>query len=104
MVLPILVAVTWGMVWLLSVGLAQVRTVDAARETARAAARGDPTSVAVAAGRRVAPPGAAVTVAVTDEQVVVDASAMVSGPGGLFEWLPQVRVHARAVAVSEESS
>jgi hypothetical protein len=52
----------------------------------------------------VAPPGAAVTVAVAEEQVVVDASAMVSGPGGLFEWLPEVRVHARAVAVSEESS
>ncbi|MFI2708388.1 TadE family type IV pilus minor pilin, partial [Nocardioides sp. CER28] len=40
MVLPALVAVTIGLVWLLSVGAAQVRTVDAARETARALARG----------------------------------------------------------------
>ena len=41
--LPLLVAVTIGLVWLLSVGAAQVRTVDAARETARAVARGDDT-------------------------------------------------------------
>ena len=41
MVLPLLVAVAIGLVWLLSVGAAQVRAVDAARETARALARGD---------------------------------------------------------------
>ena len=41
LVLPLLVAVTLGLVWLLAVGAAQVRTVDAARETARAVARGD---------------------------------------------------------------
>ncbi|UMG94733.1 hypothetical protein MF408_08035 [Nocardioides sp. TF02-7] len=33
-------AVTTALVWLLSVGAAQVRTVDAAREAARAVARG----------------------------------------------------------------
>ncbi|MFC6345462.1 TadE family protein, partial [Nocardioides hankookensis] len=34
MTLPLLLAVTIGLVWLLSVGAAQVRAVDAARETA----------------------------------------------------------------------
>ena len=38
--LPLLLAVTVGLVWLLAVGAAQVRVVDAAREAARAAARG----------------------------------------------------------------
>ncbi len=41
MVLPLLLAVVVAMTWLLSVGLAQVRTVDAAREAARALARGE---------------------------------------------------------------
>ena len=57
MVLPLLVAVTIGLVWLLAVGAAQVRTVDAARETARAVARGDSATAAVARGERVAPAG-----------------------------------------------
>ena len=57
MVLPLLVAVTIGLVWLLAIGSAQVRAVDAARETARAVARGDSESEAVARGAQVAPPG-----------------------------------------------
>ena len=57
MVLPLLVAVTLGLVWLLAVGAAQVRTVDAARETARALARGDEESAAVGRGLAVAPAG-----------------------------------------------
>ena len=40
MALPLLVAVTVGLVWLLAVGAAQIRVVDAARETARAAGPG----------------------------------------------------------------
>ena len=49
------VAVTVGLVWLLSVGAAQVRVVDAARETARAVARGDDQG----AGGRARPAGRA---------------------------------------------
>jgi hypothetical protein len=99
--LPILVAVTWGLVWLLSVGVAQVRMVDAARETARAVARGDATSAAVARGQEVAPADAVITVATTTDRVLVTASATIPGPGGMFGWLPGVRVQARAVAATE---
>lgn len=102
MALPILVAVTWGLAWLLSVGLAQVRTIDAARETARAVARGDPTDSAVARGRQVAPPGATLTVVTATGEVVVTATVAVDGPGGLFGWLPGVRVTARTVAALED--
>ena len=62
MVLPLLGAVTIGLVWLLAVGAAQVRAVDAARETARAVARGDSVAEAVARGARVAPAGSRVSV------------------------------------------
>ena len=43
MAVPLLLAVTLGMVWLLTLGTAQVRMVDATREAARAVARGDAT-------------------------------------------------------------
>ncbi|GAA1953638.1 hypothetical protein GCM10009798_11000 [Nocardioides panacihumi] len=101
MVLPALVAVTLGLVWLLSVGAAQVRTVDAARETARAWARGDDGTAAVDRGVRVGPDGTSVSVHSDGDQVVVTARARVQGPGGLFGFLPGVTVHARAVAATE---
>lgn len=100
--LPLLIAVTTGLVWLLSVGAAQIRTVDAARETARAVARGDDEGAAVAIGERVAPDGVRVSVVSSGEQVVVRAAGHVAGPGGLFAFLPGVDVHAEAVAVGEE--
>jgi Flp pilus assembly protein TadG len=103
LVLPILVAVTIGLVWLLSVGVAQVRTVDAARETARAVARGDDIGEAVARGQQVAPEGSRVTVTTADGQVVATATGRVAGPGGLFDFLPGVEVRAEAVAADEET-
>lgn len=101
--LPLLVAVTIGLVWLLAVGTAQIRTVDAAREAARAVARGDDVGAAVERGRRVAPDGAEVAVRTEGGQVVATTSAEVDGPGGLFGFLPAVTVHAEAVAAAEES-
>jgi Flp pilus assembly protein TadG len=103
--LPLLVAVTIGLVWLLSVGVAQVRVVDAARETARAAARGEGTDEAVARGLQVAPPGSRITVrsASGDGRVTADAVGQVTGPGGLFGFLPVVTVRAEAVAAAEQT-
>lgn len=102
LVLPVLVAVTIGLVWLLAVGAAQVRTVDAARETARAVARGDAEADAVARGRQVAPSGSTFTVVRTGEEVRVTVSDEVAGPGGLFAHLPAPTVRAEAVAGLEE--
>lgn len=101
MVLPLLVAVTAGLFWLLAVGAAQVRVVDAARETARAAARGDDDASAVARGQRVAPPGSSVTLGRSGGEVVAEASGRVRGPGGLFDFLPAVQVSATAHALDE---
>lgn len=101
LVLPILVAVTIGLVWLLSVGVAQVRAVDAARETARMAARGDSDAEALARGRAVAIAGSEVTVSRGGGEVRAVVRGTVTGPGGLFGALPGVRVEAEAVAVEE---
>lgn len=102
--LPLLFAVALGLVWLLSVGAAQVRTVDAAREAARAAARGDDAQAARAAGQRVAPEGVTVAVSSSGGQVVATATGTVAGPGGLFGFLPGAAVHAQAVALAEGES
>jgi Flp pilus assembly protein TadG len=98
--IPVLVSLTIGLVWLLTIGVAQVRMVDAARETARAAARGDPAQAAIEQGRRVAP-GATVTLSGADGDVRATASDVVGAPGGLLGFLPAVRVHAKAVTTAE---
>ena len=104
MALPLLVAVTMGLVWLLSVGADPLRAVDGARATARAVARGDDQGAAIALGQRVAPDGAAISVSGAGDEVHVQVQAWADGPGGLFSFLPGVRLHAEAVATSEESS
>ena len=47
--------------------------------------------------------GMRVLVEVTGEEVRVEASARVDGPGGLFDFLPGVTVRSTAVAVAEET-
>jgi len=93
--------VTIGMVWLVSLAVAQVRVVDAAREAARSLARDDPAATAEALGRRVAPGGSRVVLRQSPEEVRVRITANVEGPGGLFAFLPGVEVHSEAVAARE---
>lgn len=100
-VLPVLVAVVLGLVWLLSLGIAQVRTVDAAREAARALARGDAPATAIGRGQRVGPAGTSIAVDERADQVRAMASVEMHGPGGLLGFLPGVRLHATAVAAAE---
>ena len=102
MVVPLLVSLAVGLVWLLAVGVDQVRTVDAARETARALARGDDESAAVGRGLAVAPDGSRVAVSRGGGEVRVTVTGRVQGPGGLFAHLPSPRLHAEAVAADEE--
>ncbi|WP_210651242.1 TadE family protein [Nocardioides sp. SYSU D00065] len=101
--IPLLVALTAGLVWMLAVGAAQVRVIDASREAARAVARGDDPAAAQAVAVRIAPDGARVRLEVGEGRVVVTTSARVSGPGGLLGALPGVTVTADAVAVVEKS-
>lgn len=97
-VLPLLLALTWGLLWAISLAATQVRVVDTAREVARAAARGD-RAPDVASG------DAAVRVSVhrQGDRVRVVATSDVGGPGGLFRFLPAVELSSTAVAVEEPS-
>lgn len=100
-VLPLLVSVTLGLVWLLALAVTQVRVIDAAREVARAAARDESGTVATAQGARIAPAGALIHVDRGDGTVRVRVEAEVTGPGGLFRFLPGVTVTGEAVAATE---
>jgi Flp pilus assembly protein TadG len=101
--IPLLVSLTAGLVWMLAVGAAQVRVIDASREAARAVARGDDVATAEEVALRIAPEQASVRIEVGDTQVVVTTRARVSGPGGLLASLPGVTVTADAVALVETS-
>lgn len=100
-VLPLIAVLTLGMAWLVSLGVTHVRAVDAARETARAVARGDAAGAAVALGKEVAPGGSRFAVSTHGRRVVVTVSAPVRAPGGLFAFLPDFDVHAQSVAARE---
>jgi hypothetical protein len=100
-VLPVLVAVVLALSWMLSLAVTQVRVVDAARETARAAARDEPRATAVERGRRVAPDGARITLTAVGSSVVASVETDVRGPGGLLGFLPAVHVASRSVAARE---
>lgn len=99
--LPLLLGVTLVMVWLLALGVGQVRAVDGAREVARSMARGDDPEEALTVGRRVAPDGARFVVERGGERVVVRVTARVDAPGGLGSLLPDATLDAEAVAVAE---
>jgi Flp pilus assembly protein TadG len=97
-VLPVLLLVLAGAVAAVTVVGAQLRCVDAAREGARAAARGEPPAVVEALVARAAPEGGTTTVSVGQEEVRVTVSAQVAalGPVPL-----RITVSAAAVALME---
>ena len=99
--LPLLAVFAISMAWLVSLGITQVRALDAARETARSAARSDGSGAALALGRRVAPSGSRISLGRGDGTVVVKVSSPVRGPAGLFGHWATFRVEAEAVAAQE---
>lgn len=74
----------------------QVRCVDAAREAARLAARGDPRS-GVLAARRIAPDGARI-------DVRRDGDFLVATVAARSVVLPALDIRARAVAAAEPTT
>jgi TadE-like protein. len=98
MVLPALVVLVCVAVGAVAVATAQLRCVDAAREAARAAARGEGASAARTLAIQAAPRAARVTVSLVGDRAEVTVTATVRPLGRL---LPAVSVRARAVAVRE---
>jgi Flp pilus assembly protein TadG len=78
---------------------AQLRCVDAAREGARLAARGEAHERVVATAERLGPAGAAATVRRQGEQVVVTVKATARP---LTRLLPGIPVHAQAAVEPED--
>jgi len=97
--MPVLVALVLGLVWMLSLGVTQFRVNEAARETARAAARGDSDPAALA--QRIAPDGASVSVSTDGPTVTVTVAVAMPVPRGIFSFIPSPRVEATSVAANE---
>jgi Flp pilus assembly protein TadG len=100
--LPVLLAVTLALVWMIGLGVGQVRVVDGAREGARALARGDDLETARSLAAEVAGAGATVRLGRTEGQVAVTVERVVTGPGGLLGRLSGVRLRATAVTAPEQ--
>ena len=100
-VLPTLVLIIAAGLSMLSVVVAQVRCVDAAREAARAAARDEPTEVVRATATRAAPRQRAWTSALTGRR---SRSRSPHVPARSALLLPSFRVTATAVALREPES
>jgi Flp pilus assembly protein TadG len=82
-VLPVLLLVLAGAVAAVTAVGGQLRCVDAAREGARAAARGEPVAVVEAVVARAAPDGAATTVSHGAEEVAVTVTVAMAPAGAL---------------------
>ena len=101
--LPALAALLCGCLWAVGCVSAQLRCVDAAREGARAAARGESAVQVSAVTAAAAPPGAVVSVGRQGARVRVAVSSAVRPIGGLASRLPPIRVGASAGAAVEGS-
>jgi len=97
-VLPVLLFVLAGAVAAVVVVGAQLRCVDAAREGARAAARGEPAAVVTELAAGAGPDGATTELGGAQDTVRVTVSAIVS-PLGPIPW--HVRVSATATGLRE---
>lgn len=99
-VLPLLIALTLSLGWLISLGVAQVRCLDAAREAARLVARGDAAEARVVA-QQAAPGGADVTIADSGDLVTVTVSVQARAQLPLLAQLPAIEISASAVSAVE---
>jgi Flp pilus assembly protein TadG len=100
-VLPVLLFVLAGAVAAVVVVGAQLRCVDAAREGARMAARGEQPARVVAAASGAAPHGAVTELGGAGDTVTVTVSATVT-PLGPLPW--HVQVSATATGVREPAA
>ncbi|AWB91005.1 TadE family type IV pilus minor pilin [Aeromicrobium chenweiae] len=98
---PLGVAFAFLLLWVVSLGLTQVRLADASRESARMIARGEPTSSAETAARRHAPDGATVRVGEEGGAVVVTVSARSRMPLPFFSGIGSRTMTSTSVAALE---
>lgn len=102
LVIPVLLAVTLTLSWAISIGAAQVQLIDAAREGARLAARGESAAVVDDAVGRAGPDGVRAEVSHAGDVVTVTVHADVGAAVPLLGELPAVALHSVAVATVED--
>ncbi len=100
MVFPVLVCLTLALAWTVLLGAAQVRVVDAAREAARLAARGEDAATVDAAVNRLTPGAARWSASAKAGLVVLQVSTRVQ-PVPLIGGLTGVTLSAEAAAAEE---
>ena len=104
MVLPVLALLLAVGLWSVAVAGAQLRCGDAARDGARAAARGESDAMVVAATTAAAPHGAQIDVHHDGSRVVVVVSARIGGGLGPLAAIAAPTVSATAAADSEAAA
>lgn len=101
MLMPLGVAFAFLLMWVISLGVLQVRLVDSSREAARMIARGEPVSTATGAAQKFAPEGAHVKATSSDGYVTVTVSGSSSMPVPFFSSVGAQTLDATAVAALE---
>lgn len=100
-VIPLLLLVTVVCGWVVAIAAAQVRVIDAAREGARLAGRGEPPAVVQAAIERAGPNGTTAQISPGTDTVTVRVTAQVEPGVPLLDLLPAVTLDSSATSVSE---
>ncbi len=99
---PFALVVGLLLVWVVSLGVTQVRLVDAAREGARVAARGEDPDAARSAAERVGPDHASVELDEADGVVTVTVTAESGPPVPFLRRMGRHELEATAVAAVED--
>lgn len=98
---PFGLAVAFLLLWIVSLGLTQVRLADAARESARMVARGESQDAAEAMARRHAPGRATVEVTTRDGKITVTVAARSRMPIPFFAGIGSQSMESTSVAAAE---
>ena len=101
-VLPVLLVVLAFGLWLVGTVITNIRCIDAARDTARAVARGEPLESARQIGQRTAPSGATITITQTGSTIHVQVTATPATPPGVLQALPHPSSQATATVQAEQ--
>jgi hypothetical protein len=101
MVLPVLMATIVAGLWAVGIVISNIRCVDAARDTARAVARGESAETAQQLGLRAAPSGAAIEINREGADVSVVVTAKVDPKSAVFGGLPTVPITCHATVQAE---
>ena len=99
--LPVLVILLAAALWSIAIAADRLSCLDAARDGARAAARGESAAAVVAAAKAAGPAGSVVEVTRAGDQVSVLVRVRVGPASGVLARLPAPVVAVTAVARSE---